>query len=119
MKNFKNKIFVLILLIILAVLGYALFKGGTNSKSVRDIPQEDGVTNIGRSIKLYYYNPSLDQGPGGAQCSRNGLVAVDRVIPQTQTPLRDSIALLLRGELTDEEKANGITTEYPLPEVTL
>ena len=70
-------------------------------------------------VKLYYYNPALDQGPGGTQCSKAGLVTVDRVIPKTSTPLKDSIQLLLKGQLTAEEKARGITTEFPLPGVAL
>ncbi|MFA6338681.1 MAG: GerMN domain-containing protein [Candidatus Paceibacterota bacterium] len=70
-------------------------------------------------VKLYFYNPELDQGPGGAQCSRKGLVEVERVISATTTPLEDTINLLLRGELSDEEKANGISTEFPLSGVTL
>jgi hypothetical protein len=70
-------------------------------------------------ITLYYYNPTLDQGPGGVQCSEKGLVAVSRVIPKTSTPLKDSIQLLLNGELSSEERARGITTEFPLPGVIL
>ena len=73
----------------------------------------------GTPIKLYFYDPQLDQGPGGAECSRNGLVAVPRILPATATPLRDSIALLLRGGLSDVERARGITTEFPLPGVAL
>lgn len=73
----------------------------------------------GTHIKLYFYNPALDQGPGGVQCSRNGLVAAQRVIPETSTPLADAVKLLLRGELSDEERAQGITTEFPLPGVML
>ena len=76
-------------------------------------------TETDTTIKLYFYNPQLDQGPGGAQCSRNGLIAVERVIPKTNTPLQDSIKLLLRGELSNEEKSQGITTEFPLPGVSL
>lgn len=72
-----------------------------------------------RDITLYYYNPALDQGEGGAQCSRNGLVAVQRTIPRTQSPLRDALTLLLKGELTEAERARGITTEYPLDGVSL
>lgn len=79
------------------------------------LPVPSGST----SVKLYYYNPALDQGPGGTQCSKAGLVAVERVIPKTSTPLKDSIQLLLKGQLTAEEKARGITTEFPLPGVTL
>lgn len=71
------------------------------------------------TVQLFYYRPESDQGPGGAQCSKQGLVAVERSIPKTQTPLKDAITLLLAGEITPEEKANGITTEFPLLNVHL
>lgn len=71
------------------------------------------------AVTLYYYNPAQDQGPGGVQCSRAGLVALERTIPATQTPLADSIRLLLRGELTQAERAQGVETEFPLPGVSL
>lgn len=77
-------------------------------------PSDDGVR-----IKLYFYNPKLDQGPGGVQCSAKGLVAVERIIPKTSTPLTDAIRLLLRGEISEEERALGITSEFPLAGVTL
>lgn len=32
----------------------------------------------------------------------------------SKTPIQDAIKLLLKGELTEEEKAQGIETEYPL-----
>lgn len=82
-------------------------------QSIQTIPANSS------SIKLYFYNPTLDQGPDGAQCTKAGLVAVDRVIPKTSTPLKDSIQLLLKGQLSAEEKARGITTEFPLQGVTL
>ncbi len=72
-----------------------------------------------RTVRLYYYNPANDQGPGGVQCSSKGLVAVEREIFRTLTPIQDSVRLLLRGELTDEERAQGITTEFPLPGLEL
>lgn len=72
-----------------------------------------------QSIKLYYYNPENDGGPGGVMCSDKGLVEVFRKVPITQTPLRDSVELLLRGELTEEEKKSGVTTEFPLGGLTL
>lgn len=77
------------------------------------------TTSVMTPIKLYFYNPTIDQGPGGAQCSRNGLVAVERTIPKTSTPLRDTIQLLLKGGLTSSERAQGITTEFPLQGVSL
>lgn len=68
-----------------------------------------------RAVKLYYYHPELDQDEeGNIACSRKGLVAVERTIPLTETPIQDTIKLLLKGELTEEEKAQGIETEYPL-----
>ena len=70
-------------------------------------------------IKLYFYDPKLDDGTGGTQCTKNGLVAVDREIPKTTTPLTDAIKLLLRGELSSAERAQGITTEFPLAGVSL
>jgi hypothetical protein len=81
--------------------------------------QTSPIDQSGMHIKLYFYNPALDKGPGGVLCSTKGLVAVDRVIPKTTTPLKDSIQLLLRGELTSSERASGITTEFPLPGVSL
>ncbi|OGZ37562.1 MAG: hypothetical protein A3A94_03295 [Candidatus Portnoybacteria bacterium RIFCSPLOWO2_01_FULL_43_11] len=68
-----------------------------------------------RKINLFYYNPELDKDESNnIACSRNGLVAVERKIPITQTPIQDTVRLLLLGELTSEERVKGITTEYPL-----
>ena len=68
-----------------------------------------------RTIQLYYYDPSLDEdADGNIMCSEAGLVAVERTIPLTQTPVQDVVRLLLRGEITPQEEAQGITTEYPL-----
>jgi len=70
-----------------------------------------------RLIKLYYYNPQKDKDENGnIKCSRNGLVAIERKISVSKTPIQDTIRLLLKGKenLTEAEKAQGITTEYPL-----
>lgn len=68
-----------------------------------------------QTIKLYYYNPDLDKDEtDNVLCSKKGLVAVERKIPVTKTLIQDTIKLLLLGELTNEEKDQGITTEYPL-----
>jgi len=70
-----------------------------------------------RTIKLYYYNPEKDKDEtGNIKCSRDGLVAIERKIPLSKTPIQDTIKLLLRGKenLTEEEIKQGVTTEYPL-----
>jgi len=75
-----------------------------------------------RTIKLYYYNPEKDKDEtGNTKCSRDGLVAIERKIPITKTPIQDTIKLLLKGKenLTEEEKTQGITTEYPLEGLSL
>jgi len=66
-----------------------------------------------RKVLLYYYNPEKYKDQ---KCSRDGLTAVEREIPITQTPIQDTIKLLLKGKenITEAENAQGITTEYPL-----
>ncbi len=72
------------------------------------------------SVKLFYYNPEKDRGnDGNSLCSRKGLMSVERKIPITKTPIQDTIKLLLLGELTNEERAQGINTEYPLEGLSL
>ncbi|MFH0712611.1 MAG: GerMN domain-containing protein [Candidatus Jorgensenbacteria bacterium] len=73
-----------------------------------------------KTVELFYYNPELDKDEtGNVACSRKGLEPVEREIPVTKTPIQDTIKLLLAGELTAEERARGINTEYPLPGFTL
>ncbi|MBP9757236.1 MAG: GerMN domain-containing protein [Candidatus Pacebacteria bacterium] len=90
-----------------------------DSVLVRTLTYVPTTTEEGTRIKLYFYDPALDQGPGGVQCTAKGLVAVDRTIPKTATPLAESIRLLLRGEISEEERERGVTSEFPLAGVTL
>ncbi len=109
-----KKIFTIIAITVAILLGvfYALNSYIYNEK------QADGLAQT-QEIKLYFYNPALDQGVGGVQCTSKGLVEVVRVIPKTETPLQDSIRLLLEGRITEEEKAQGVTTEFPLAGLSL
>jgi hypothetical protein len=73
-----------------------------------------------RTIDLYFYDSSKDRDEtGNVLCSRQGLAPVQRNIPLTKTPIQDAVRLLLRGDLTAEERAAGISTEFPLPGVEL
>jgi len=70
-----------------------------------------------RKVLLYYYNSEKDKDENGnIKCSRDGLVPIEREIPISQTPIKETIELLLKGKqnLTQEEVSRGITTEYPL-----
>lgn len=71
-----------------------------------------------RDVTLFYYNPALDQGPGGVQCTANGLVAVTRTV-QTPITVDGVVGRLLAGSLTAAEVAQGIETEFPLDGLVL
>ena len=72
---------------------------------------------------LYYYNPQLDKDAGGnIQCSSAGLVPVQRFMngtPSDQEMTGLIIKSLLTGQLTEDERYQGITTEFPLAGVEL
>lgn len=73
-----------------------------------------------RNVKIYYYSSDKDKDANGnIQCSKQGLAVVDRQIPISQTPIQDTIKILMQGQLTLEEKSQGISTEYPLAGVEL
>lgn len=71
-----------------------------------------------RDVSLYYYNAVADRnisGGNNAGCSKDAILPVGRVMPQTKTPIQDSIKLLLKGEISDAEKQQGFQTEFPHP----
>jgi hypothetical protein len=71
------------------------------------------------NIELFYYSDERDLDENGnIQCSRQGLVAVKREIVSVNI-IEDTIRMLLSGELTTEERAQGISTEYPLAGLNL
>ena len=73
-------------------------------------------------VLLYYYNSEQDKDDqDNVKCSRDGLVPIEREIPLTKTPIKDTINLLLKGKenLTQEEINQGISTEYPLAGLSL
>lgn len=78
------------------------------------------TTTAQRTVKLYYYNSSRDQDEqGNIQCSRQGLVAVERKIPISQSPIKDTLELFLSSPITEADKAAGLTSEFPLAGLSL
>lgn len=71
-----------------------------------------------KEIQLFYYAPKNDQdAAGNVQCSRQGLIAVARTIDgggTTTDQIERAVRLLLGPNLTSEERAQGIQTEFPL-----
>ncbi len=78
------------------------------------------ATTSQRNVKLYYYDSRKDiDSSGNTVCSAKGLVTVERTVPRTLSPISDTLQLLLKGELTAEERTKGLTTEFPLPGLEL
>lgn len=101
----RNKKIFIIIIAVLAILALWFFV-----RFVIGGPEDTWI-----SVKLFYYNSKLDRDESGnILCSRKGLVAVERKIPITKTPIQDAINFLISGQLTNEEKSQGINTEYPL-----
>lgn len=95
--------------------------GPTFTRQIDDAPTDtDTDPRDERTISLFYYNEDQDKdAAGNIKCSADGLVAVERRIPLSSSPMQDAVRLLLRGNITPEERAAGIGTEFPLPSLTL
>lgn len=136
----RNKKILITIIIIIAIVAAGFFWFLTKERKpvactmdVKECPDGSYVSRIPpkcdfapcpetRTIKLYYYNPEKDKDEtGNIKCSRDGLVPVEREIPITQTPIQDTIKLLLKGKenLTEDDIAQGIDTEYPLEGLSL
>jgi len=61
-------------------------------------------------VQLFYYNQLEDKN---IECGQDYVLPVEREIDLTQTPIQDTINLLIKGEITQEEKDRGFTTEFP------
>ncbi len=90
-----------------------------NDAEIRIPIRFDNVAANERVIKLYFYNQNEDKdSSGNVQCSADGLVAVNRTTPLTNTPIQDAIRELLKGP-TAAERSQFPGTEFPLAGVTL
>ena len=73
-----------------------------------------------RKIQLYYYNQKRDKEIADyIPCSPEAVLPVYREIFLNQTPVQDTINLLLQGNITQEEKEAGFSPIFPLEGVKL
>ncbi len=76
--------------------------------------------NQEQTVDIYFYNQTLDTDTeGNIICSVDSVLSAERTIPHTTTPARDVVELVLAGDITAEESAQGLSTEYPLSGVSL
>jgi spore germination protein GerM len=67
-------------------------------------------------VYLYYYNQLEDKEN---TCDFKFVTPVEREITASDNIIEDTINLLIKGQLTDEEKNQGFATEYPNQEFKL
>jgi hypothetical protein len=63
-----------------------------------------------QKVELFYYNQLKDKN---STCNGDYVLPIERQIPITKTPIKDTLNLLISGELTPMEKNQGFTTEFP------
>lgn len=64
-----------------------------------------------RNVKLFYYNRTADPD---VSCSADAVQSVEREINLTKSPIKDTLAFLIKGEITSAEKEAGFTSEFPI-----
>lgn len=119
-----RKTSLILALLILIVLGGVLYfftKTGEYKEPDNSSADNERVENSeSQNITLYYYDQNKDKDQeGNVLCSDKGLVSVERTISKGNTPIQDAVKLLLKGELTSAERAQGVSTEFPLSGVEL
>lgn len=61
-------------------------------------------------ISLFYYNQLEDKK---STCSVDYILPVKRLIDASDNQIKDAIELLIEGKLTEKEKSEGFSTEFP------
>jgi len=113
MPNISPKYCLLIALFIITGCGTSYTNetsGSGNSYTNDEVIVESNEINV----DLYYYNFLEDQKiDESIPCSTDAIIKVERRIPRSDTYIKDTLALLLQGDITDEEKSYGFNTEFP------
>lgn len=67
-------------------------------------------------VDLFYYNKLKDVD---ITCSHEYVLPVKRNVKKSESVIKETIELLLKGEITNEERVNGFDTEFPNNEFVL
>lgn len=111
-KMKKQPLVIIALVAIILAIGLAYYFGRQSApKQGLSVPQEDFI-----QIKLYYYNKLKDPN---RTFNPKYVLPVKRAVPRTKSPVQDAIRLLIRGDLSWQERSEGFSTEFPHPEFKL
>lgn len=115
----NNKPTAIIILSTILIVGVALVVSPRHSPNTYDDTVATSSSSTSTpdtlSVNLFFYRPQSDMDENGElQCSSEGLAAVSREIEYTETPLPETLRLLLEGDLSLSERQAGITTEFPI-----
>ena len=114
-----RQILFLALILLVAMVALAFHIGAQRPEEAELIVPAADIT-LTQPVTIYVYDARLDtDASGNVLCSEKGVVPVPRSIPKTETPLRAAIELLLSDPLTEDERARGLTSEFPLQGVRL
>ncbi len=69
-------------------------------------------------VELYYYNKAEDEADSQIDCNVDSVKPIERVIPAKE-PIRETIELLVQGDVRPAEREQGFETEFPHEEFSL
>lgn len=118
MANKQGTYVILAIVLMLGIIAVTIFSNKSQA------PAEPEVEPVAESqtVRLYYYNEPADRQlseNNEPQCSEEAILPITRSITTSETPIEDTINLLLAGEITETESNNGFSTEFPNPQFSL
>ena len=87
----------------LAAVAFLFYHLGSLQSCERTVPD----TAVAK-VKLFYFNKL-----------KGSLTAVERTLPDAKSPLKETLNLLIKGNLTLQEKTKGFVTDFPNPDFKL
>jgi hypothetical protein len=110
---------IVFVLLLAAMVAFGLWIQAAKPEPAELIPTDPDVT-LSVPVTIYAYDPHRDQDASeNVLCSAQGLVPVSREVPKSDNVLGSTLALLFTDALTEEERARGLTTNFPLTGVRL
>jgi hypothetical protein len=124
-KEQKHRIAVAFALLVVAMVAFGLYLSNRPQAEPvppSAVPEPTATTSAVEtmSVTIYAYDARRDMdAAGNVLCSAKGLVPVTRNVPRSEGRLAAALGELFAGTLTEDERARGLTTEFPLEGVRL